>query len=196
MKGGERLAVPKPGPGTHKGSWEMAWGWAASWESSLSLPSAPRVSAVERDTSFTGSAGSVTLSPNPQHRFSLPHSPAPKGQLPRGTAAWLGEQPPRSAASGPLWLLRALLPQEVLRGQGSAQSFCLSCARPPQDTVPAGLGWWPDLDEGVLLTIADIPEFKAERVFPSTHPHLPDLRVAFVTPSLLSGVSFHPTFGG
>ena len=95
----------------------------------------------ERDMSFTGSAGSVTLSPNPQHQFSLPHSPAPKGQLPRGTTAWLGEQPPRSGASGPLWLLGAVLPQEVLREQGSAQSFYLSCARPPRDTVPAGLGW-------------------------------------------------------
>lgn len=46
MKGGERSAVPKLGPGTHKGCWEVAWQWAASWESSLSLPSAPHVSPV------------------------------------------------------------------------------------------------------------------------------------------------------
>ncbi|CAI9153493.1 unnamed protein product [Rangifer tarandus platyrhynchus] len=73
MKGGERLVVPKSGPGTRKGCWEMAWGWMASWENSLSCPCHlhPTFLLFERDTSFTGSAGSVTLSPNPQHQFSL-----------------------------------------------------------------------------------------------------------------------------
>ena len=101
----------------------------------------PMFPLFERGTSFTGSAGSVTLSRSPQHQFSPPHSPAPKGQLPPGTATWLREQPPRSGAREPLWLLRTLPPQEVVREQGSAQSFLPQLCRPPQDTVPVGLGW-------------------------------------------------------
>lgn len=123
MEGGERLAVPKPGPGTRRAAGK--WPGDGRHHGRAPCPRSlhPTFLLFERDTSFTGSAGSVTLSPNPQHQFSPPHSPAPKGQLPRGTTAWLGEQPPRSGASGPLWLLQAVPPQGVLREQGSAQSF-------------------------------------------------------------------------
>lgn len=105
MEGGERLAVPKPGPGTRRAAGKWPGGGRHHGRAPCPRRLHPTFLLFECDTSFTGSAGSVTLSPNPLHQFSPPHSPAPKGQLPRGTTAWLGEQPPRSGASGPLWLL-------------------------------------------------------------------------------------------
>lgn len=41
---GEGSVVPRPGPGTPRGHWGVAWEWGTSWKSALSPPSAPHVS--------------------------------------------------------------------------------------------------------------------------------------------------------